>query len=153
MGTPENKPLGHELMQNLTALGGAQLGTQVIASTGLEAQALGIMGFDVAVAAIVVAVRGGAYMWVVSLWLLAISAAFAVQTLLFTPRPEVGPKIHEVLKERKDLGDEAASVKVLETVAKATEENVVALANKARPVGGAMTCLALAIVAVGLGRL
>jgi hypothetical protein len=152
METREDLPLGRELLKDLLALGEAQLSTQIVASTGLETQALGIMGFDVAVAGIVVSVRGGAYLWVASLWLLAISVLFAAQTLFFTPRPEVGPRIREVLDERKDLDDEAASEKVLATVAKATDENIGALADKARPVGSAMTCLALAVVVAGLGR-
>lgn len=153
MGSTGEIPIEQGLRQDLMTLGKAQIVTHVTASTGLDTQALGVMGFDVALAAIVVSVRGAAYLWVFSLWLLAISAAFAIQTLLFTSNPGAGPSIRDTLDLRPASEDEEIRDAILDAVATAAHQNITVLANKAKPIGSAMAFLFMAIVAAALGRI
>jgi apolipoprotein N-acyltransferase len=145
-------PVGLGLLQDLLSLGRAQLGAQVAASTGLETQAMGIMGFDAAVAAIVVSVKGAAYLWVASLWLLAISIWFAILTIL-APEPKTGQNLSETLKERDGTADEEIRQTILQSVADAIEQNRETLNQKAQPVISSIIYMALGITVAVIGKL
>ncbi|HEV2973750.1 MAG TPA: hypothetical protein VGX69_01995 [Solirubrobacteraceae bacterium] len=84
---------------------------------------------------------------------LAFSAAFAVQTLLYTPNPDVGPSVRETRELQSSSTNKEVRDAILEAVANATHENITVLAVKAKPVGSAMRYLSLAIVAGALGRI
>jgi hypothetical protein len=139
---------GHDL----TALGHTQLVAQVTASAGIDTQAVGIMAFDAALAAIVIAVRGSAYLWVLALLLFLYSVGWAVQPLLID-QPEVGQSLSESLAERASFTDGELQNALFSSVVAAGGQNRGILSEKTTCVWRAVRWAALAVVVAALGRI
>jgi hypothetical protein len=139
---------GHDLM----AVGQTQLVSQVTASAGVDTQAVGIMAFDAALAAIVVAVRGNAYLWVLALVLFLYSVGWAVQPL-FIDQPEAGQSLSESLAERGSFTDGELRDALFSSVVAASLENRQILFAKTTCVWRAIRWSALAVAVAAVGRM
>jgi hypothetical protein len=81
------------LADRLGSLAESQLQIQMSRSAALDAGALGVMGVDVAVAAIVLAVGSADYLWVAALLLPCVSLGVAIRVLRLAGAEQTGPLI------------------------------------------------------------
>jgi hypothetical protein len=145
--TRPDRDYGHDLV----TLGHTQLVAQVTASAGLDTQAVGIMAFDAALAAIVVTVRGSTYLWVLSLLLFLYSVGWAVQPLLID-QPEVGQSLIESLAERASFSDEQLQNALFSSVVAASGQNREVLSEKTTCVWRAVRWAAVAVGVAAAGK-
>lgn len=140
------------LADRLSSLAESQLQIQMSRSAALDAGALGVMGVDVAVAAIILAVGSADYLWVAALLLLCISLGVAIRVLRLAGAEQTGPLVANVLAERDSYEDGKLEESVLERLAAETLGNRRALTRKAPLLDRALISLVLAIAVEMAGR-
>jgi hypothetical protein len=131
--------------------------TQLLAQSQLaityDAQALGTMGFDAALGAIVVSAKAHAYLWVASLALLVGSVLFAWLAVQTGGVDGTGPDSKDVLEGRGAWTDERLEAQVVEDLRSDLLANRANLAAKGGRVQLALTLLLMALGLELAGRL
>jgi hypothetical protein len=133
------------LAATLRSLAVGQLQMQASRSATLDTVAIGVMGVDLAAAAIVVGIQSSHHLWIASLAALGLSFSQAIRVLLLEGAKRVGPLVVDVLGARTWHDDASLEVSVLESLALDMLADRRALAHKKRPIRRALVLLALAI--------
>ncbi len=141
------------LADALRSLAESQLQTQISQSAALDARALGVMGVNAAIAAIILSAHSAYHLWIAALALLGASLALAVRALLLTGAERLGPLVGRVLVDRQAHGDRRLEQWLLEDLAADMLINRNALARKAPWITGAFALMALAILVELAGRI
>jgi hypothetical protein len=134
------------LASTLRSLAVGQLQMQTSRSSTLDAVAIGMMGIDLAMAAIVIGVQSAHHLWIASLAMISLSFGLAMRVLLLEGANRDGPLVVDVLDARASRDDATLDVSVLENLAIDILADRRALARKKRPIRSALTLLALAIL-------
>jgi hypothetical protein len=128
----------------LRSLAQSQLQAQALRFAALTAGAIGVMGVDAAIAAVLVAVtpddgvRGVA---------LGASFGLAVRAVLLKDREQIGPLVAGVLRARATCDDRELEEQLIEDLAVDMLMNRRSIARKTPLLTGAVTFMAMAIVA------
>lgn len=150
MSTPQTTL---RLAAGLRSLAECQLQMQTARSAALDGGALGVMAVNAGIAAIVIAARGAAGLWIVALVLLGLSFGLAVWTLRLPGARETGPSVADTLRGRKSHDERSLEDSLLEDLAEDIQINEHALARKGPLFAWAQTLLMLAIAVELAGRL
>ena len=134
------------LAATLCSLAVGQLQMQASRSATLDTVAIGMMGIDLAVAAIVIGVQSVHHLWIASLAMLGLSFGLAMRVLLLEGARRDGPLVVDVLGARTTYDDVRLEASVLERLATDMLADRRALACKRRPIPRALALLTLAIV-------
>lgn len=147
------RPITPRLAERLCWLTASQLQIQAARSVALDASALGVMGLDAAVAAILAATKGVYGLGILALLLLGLSLGVAVRTLLHPGARKNGPSATEMLEARARSNDTAIEENLLNDLANDVQINEQALARKDHLITRALELLVLAIAVELAGRL
>jgi hypothetical protein len=134
------------LASALRSLAVGQLQMQASRSSTLDMIAIGMMGVNLAAAAIVIGVRSAHHLWIGSLAMLGLSFGLAMRVLLLEGADRVGPLVADVLDARTLHNDATLEVSVLQNLATDMLADERALVGKKRPVRRALALLALGII-------
>jgi hypothetical protein len=134
------------LTATLRSLAVGQLQMQASRSSTLDTVAIGVMGIDLAVAAIVVGVRSAHGLWVAALALLSLSLGLAMRALFSVGALRIGPPIEDLLEARDTKDDGAMERRIVSDLAVDVFANRQALESKRLPLMRALGLVALAIV-------
>lgn len=131
--------------------------TQLLAQNQLtvtyDAQALGTMAFDAALAAIVTSAKSHAYVWIVSLAILVMSVFYAWLVLQTEGAGETGPEISDVLDRRGAWPDDVLEQQIVEDLQADVVSNRINLGIKSTRVRVALSLLLLALSLELVGKL
>jgi hypothetical protein len=134
------------LANTLRSLAVGQLQMQTSRSSTLDAVAIGMMGIDLATAAIVIGVQSAHHLWIASLAMISLSFGLAIRILLLEGAKRDGPLVVDVLSARALHDDSTLEASVIENLATAMLADRRALVRKKQPIRRALALLALAIV-------
>lgn len=134
------------LAATLRSLAVGQLQMQAARSSTLDTVAIGAMGIDLAVAAIVVGVRSSHDLWIAALALLCLSFGLAMRALFLTGAVKTGPLVEDLLNSRDTTDCDAIEQRIVSDLAVDVSANRQALTDKGSPLTRALGLVALAIV-------
>jgi hypothetical protein len=142
------------LASTLRSLAVGQLQIQASRSATLDAIAIGVMGIDIAVGTVIVGFSPAHHhLWIAPFVMLSLSFSLAMRTLLLQGARRDGPLIVDVLNARARYDDATLEASVLEHLATDMLADRRDLARKKRPIPGALTALAFAIVVELVGAI
>lgn len=134
------------LAATLRALAVGQLQMQASRSATLDTIAVGMMGVDLATAAIVIGVQSAHHLWIGSLAMLGLSFGLAMRALLLAGAVKIGPPIESLLEARDTKDGGAIERRIVSDLAVDVFANREALEHKRSPLMRALGLVALAIV-------
>lgn len=134
------------LAATLCSLAVGQLQMQASRSSNLDAVAIGAMGINLAVAAIVVGLRSAHDLWIVALALLGLSFGLAMRALFLAGAVKTGPSIENLLEAHCAKDGSTIEQRIVRNLAVDVFANRQALADKGSPLMRALGLVALAIV-------
>ena len=134
------------LAATLRSLAVGQLQMQASRSATLDTVAIGVMGIDLAVAAIVVGVQSAHHLWIASLAVLGLSFGLAMRALFLAGAVKIGPSIEYLLETHGAKDGSAIEQLIVWNLAADVFANRQALADKGSPLMRALGLVALAIV-------
>jgi hypothetical protein len=134
------------LASTLRSLAVGQLQMQASRSATLDTIAVGMMGVDLATAAIIVGLQSAHHLWIASLAIVSLSFGLTMRVLLLEGAKRDGPLVIDVLDARAAYDDDRLETYVLEHLATDMLADRRALARKKRPLPRALSLLALAII-------
>jgi hypothetical protein len=143
MNAQEIKP---SLAAALHSLAQSQLQAQASRSIGLDATAIGVVGADAALAAIVAGVRPYHQVWSIALAAIGLSLGLALRALLVKGGKRAGPLVADILYDRETHDDEELEQWLIEDLAADMIVNRRALARKMPLLTGAIALMGLAII-------
>lgn len=120
------------LADTLPTLAVSQLQMQASRSATLDTIAIGMMGVNLATAAIVVTAQSAHHLWIASLAMVSLSLGLAMRVLLLEGAKRDGPLVVDVLNARAAFDDEKLEASVLERLATDMLADRRALAHKKR---------------------
>jgi hypothetical protein len=134
------------LAATLRSLAVGQLQMQASRSATLDTIAIGVMGADLATAAIVIGVQSAHHLWIASLAVLGLSVGLAMRALFLAGAAKIGPPIEDLLEARETKDGGAIERRIVSDLAAEVRANHQELARKRSPLVGALGLVALAIV-------
>jgi hypothetical protein len=130
-----------------------QLQAQVALAATMDARAIGIMGIDAALAAIVVSARFPNLLRIATLAALILSAGLAGRLIFLENDERIGPLVARLLALREFYDDHALEETILKGVAADVKANEHMLARGARRLAFAFVLLVLAAQLILIGSL
>jgi hypothetical protein len=137
----------HGVSIALRSLAEVQLQAQVARSATLDAQAMGVMGLDAALAAILLG-RPADSIGIVALTILGLSAGIAGRSLFFDSKERIGPSVTRLLGWRDIYDDNALDEQILRSLTSTVGANEIALGRREPRLAGAFVLLALSATLV-----
>lgn len=131
----------------------SQLQSQTSRSAALDAGAVGLMGVDAAVAAVVLGVRSADHLWVAALVLLGVSLTVAALALVMSGADDIGPMAAEIIAGREGRTDDDVERELLEDLAARVAANQCALERKEPRVVAALASMLIAVLIALAGQL
>jgi hypothetical protein len=139
-------PIGATLASSLQSLAECRLQIQTSRAAALYAGAVGLMGVDVTVAALIVAVRGATDLWLLALAGTCVAFAGASTALLMRDAGHIGPSIAEVMA-RWDAGSDHDLVReILDDLSARVLANQQALGRKEPRLANALMLTLVAVL-------
>lgn len=120
------------LAATLCSLAVGQLQMQASRSATLDTVAIGVMGIDLAVTAIIVGVQSAHHLWVASLAVLGLSFGLAMRALFLAGAVRIGPSIATLLETHGAKDGSAIEQRIVRNLATDLFANRQALADKGR---------------------
>ncbi len=127
----------------LRSLAEMQLQAQVALAATMDARAIGIMGIDAALAAIIASARFSSLLRIATMSILLLSAGLAGRLIFFENDERIGPFVARLLTLRELYDDHALEETILQSVAADVKANERMLARAARRLAFASSCLYL----------
>jgi hypothetical protein len=134
------------LAATLRSLAVGQLQMQASRSATLDTVAIGVMGIDLAGAALVVGAQSAHHLWIASLAVLGLSFGLAMRALFLAGAVKIGPSIENLLEAHCAKDGSAIEQQIVRNLAVDLFANRQALADKGSPLMRALGLVALAIV-------
>jgi hypothetical protein len=135
-----------ELAAALRSLAETQLQMQASRSATLDARAIGVIGFNAAIATFVFNGTLGHQPKVAALAFLGLSATLAARSVFLGGADEIGPSVIRLLASTEISDGNALEPSLLDSLAADVDANQQALARKAPRLTAAFVFLALAVV-------
>lgn len=140
-----DRPISSSLAASLQSLAQCQLQGQMSRSVALDGGAIGVMGVDAALAAVVIGLPYTHRLGLFALVLLNISLVIAMAALLTVGATDMGPAIGEVLSDRSHRSGDDIERNLLEDLASRVAVNQSALDRKERRLTAALALILVAI--------
>jgi hypothetical protein len=134
-----------EVSAALRSLAEVQLQIQASRSATLDARAIGVIGFDAAVATLVVGAGLGHRPTIAALAMLGLSAGVAGRSVFLGGSDEIGPSVLGLLTSNEIDDRSALETSLVDSLAADVQANHQALAHKAPRLTASFFFLALAI--------